>query len=463
VPASLFDDGNGYRIMIASLGVKQTLNNTDALLTPARTFERLQNDLVGGVYFSFSKYSLQVTQQPQYTRGVDPSTNAPPQPFNRLVGYSVADYNVENLYDFRDDPFDGCDFTGNTGCPGVSPPFDYVPASNAVYQARLGEIAAQIVTDLHSPDILLAQEAEDQDICTVTAAALVCGTTDNRDGKPDTLQELALRIKANHGVSYDAAYDRDGSDDRGIVSGFLYRTDRVELLPATAAHPVLGSSPTVQYNAAGLPYNTDVQNPKALNADLPAGTPGPTDGSDVYTRDPQVGYFRVWRVGIGQGGWTDLYAISEHFSSTPDSRVAQRREQARYTGRIVTALAGAPDGARVVVGGDFNVYPRPDDPFAPPNTSDQLGPLYDEAGMNNLYDVLVAQERSAAYSYVFQGQTQTLDGQFTTDLLLDELQQARVAHVNADFPADTPGDGARGLSDHDPLVAQFRLTASSSG
>ena len=47
-----------------------------------------------------------------------------------------------------DDPFDGCDFYGNTGCPGVYPPFDYVPPSDAVYQERLGQIATQILDDL---------------------------------------------------------------------------------------------------------------------------------------------------------------------------------------------------------------------------------------------------------------------------------------------------------------------------
>ena len=70
---------------------------------------------------------------------------------------------------------------------------------------------------------------------------------------------------------------------------------------------------------------------------------------------------------------------------------------------------------------------------------------------------------SAAYSYVFQGQTQTLDGQFVTSLLRDQLVQARVTHVNSDFPADTPGDGPRGLSDHDPLVARYELPATVAG
>jgi uncharacterized protein len=178
----------------------------------------------------------------------------------------VANYNVENLYDFRDDPTDGCDFAGNSGCPGVSPPFDFVPASAAVYEAKLEEQAEQIDEDMHRPDIVLTQEAEDQDICSVRRRELDC---DGGDGRPDTLQELALAIEERSGVRYAAALDCDGADDRGIVSGFLYRTDRVELVRARSSDPVLGSDPEVEYRAAGLEYNGDVQNPKVLNAELP--------------------------------------------------------------------------------------------------------------------------------------------------------------------------------------------------
>ena len=453
----LVDNGNGFRILVGALGLKSLANDNTLLLPPSRTFARVSNALVGGLNFSFNKYRLETEVTPALSNGIDPALNAPPTAGNRQVEYSVGDYNVENLYDYRDDPFDGCDFTGNTGCPGVNPPFDYVPASDAVYQERLGLIAEQIVEDLHAPDILLVQEAEDQDICGVSAGALTCGAVNNADGKPDTLQELALRIKAQSGIAYDAAYDRDGSDDRGIVAALMYRTDRVELLPAGAAHPVLGSNPQVSYATTGNAYNSQVQNPKSLNAPLPpeilALPANQRDGVEVYTRDPQVGLFRIWRTAVGVGAWVDVYAISNHFSSTPDGRVAQRREQARYLARIVDALG---DDVRVVAGGDFNVFPRPDDPLVPP--SDQLGPLYDQ-GLENLWDTMVAQVPAAAYSYVFVGQAQTLDGQFVTDNLLAELAQTRVAHVNADFAADYPGDGARGLSDHDPMSSRFGLTA----
>ncbi len=272
--AGLVDNGNGYRILFGPLGVKATSGDSTTLLGPATVFGATTNTVVGGVDFSFNKYRINPATQPAFTPGVDPSLNAPPAAFARDGAYSIANFNVENLYDFRDDPNDGCDFTGNTGCPGVSPPFDYVPASQADYDEHLDALASQVANDLHAPDILLVQEAEDQDICSVSGGALVCGAADNADGKPDTLQELALRIDAE-GPAYDAAYDRNGADDRGIVAAFLYRSDRVELLLA-AGDPVLGAAPTISYRGTPLAYNTDVQNPKALNADLP---------SDVDTLD----------------------------------------------------------------------------------------------------------------------------------------------------------------------------------
>ena len=308
---------------------------------------------------------------------------------------------------------------------------------------------------MHAPDLLMIQEAEDQDICSVVAGAMACGTTDNADGKPDTLQDLALAIEALGGPAYDAAYDRDGADDRGIVAAFLYRTDTVELLPADASDPVLGSSPSVVYRGDPLASNTDVQNPKALNADLPNDVDLSTgvDGSNVYTRAPQVGHFRIWRDGIGTSVFTDLYAISNHFSSTPDARVGQRTEQAAYQAAIVAALEN--EGVdRIVSAGDFNVFPRPDDPFAPPDTSDQLGPMYD-AGLHNLYDTLLAEMPQSAYSYSFSGQAQTLDMQWATDGQFADLVQVRAGHFNADFAADYDGDVARGASDHDPQLARW--------
>ena len=337
IPDVLFDNGNGFRFLIGSLGVKAVADDENLLLAPARTNDVLTNQPAGGVYFGFSKYQIQVADQPTFSTGADPSLNGAPQAADPAFDWTSATYNVENLYDFRDDPTDGCDFLGNTGCPGVSPPFDFVPTSQADYDAQLTALATQIIEDLKAPDLILTQEGEDQDICSVVSGSMACGGASAGDGRPDTLQELALEIASLGGPVYQAANDRNGADDRGIVSGFLYRADRVELLPVSAGDPVLGAVSGVVYARPSTPlaYNADVQNPKALNTTLPTDLQqGSTlDGTNVFTRPPQVGHFRVWRDGIGTSVFIDVWAMSNHFSSTPDGRVFQRTRAGRLPGR----------------------------------------------------------------------------------------------------------------------------------
>ena len=452
-----FDNGNGNRVLLGPLGVKAAVADNSALLPPAKTFDTATVDAVGGVYYSFNKYSVQPSAA-AFTVGADPSKNNPPKPAKRNSEFAVSTYNVENLYDFRDDPFDGCDFTGNTGCPGVSPPFDYVPATEDAYTEKLGNLADQIVKSMHSPDVILAQEAEDQDICTLSGTALSCGDTNNADGRPDTLQDLALTIKSVGGPAYEAAYDRSGADARGITAAFLYRTDRLSLAEATADDPILGAAPQVEYRGTPLTGNADVSNPKTLNAVLPADVDRSTgvDGSNVYTRAPQIALFDV-KAAPGSSERLQLWAVSNHFSSGPDGRVGQRREQAAYGAAIATAIEEADEHARIAYGGDLNVFPRPDEP-TPAKPADQLGPLY-EAGLQNLWDDLVADAPSSAYSYVFDGQAQTLDHLFVNEALHGDLIQMRAAHINADWAAEDEGNGSKGSSDHDPQIARFQSKA----
>ncbi len=457
-------DGNGYRILMGSLGIKAAAGDAQTLIDPARTFDTVTNAPAGGLNYTYSKYRIEISEQPTFALGPDPAANNPPQVIDRGTQYSIVDYNLENLYDYRNNPFSGCDFTGDSGCPAVAPfldavkpPYNYVPASAAAYQARLTDIATQIVNDLHSPDILMVQEVENQDICTVTGTALTCGTTDNADGKPDVLQDLALKVASLGGPAYDAAWDRDSSDLRGIAPAYLYRTDRVELQPA-AGDPVLGENPAIG-DYAPVPYDSDVSNPKTLNA-VYTGT-GACETSWVFPRAPDVALFRVWATGVGSGNYADVYTINNHFKSGPDTCVAHRTEQAKYDAALVQYIETAVPGARIVLGGDLNVYPRPDDPFAPigqPGSSDQLGSLYAPSlGLTNLWSVLLGHTPAAAYSYVYLGQAQTLDQMFVNGPISDTLQDFRIAHINSDFPADYLGDVARGTSDHDPNVATFLL------
>lgn len=460
-PEVAFDDGNGYRIMIGSQAMRDA-QNPETMVPPVRAFDTVLTTLTGGLYYGYGKYGLMADAPFEALAGPDPAENGAPVEPDRTAHYTVAIYNVENLYDFRNDPFDPCDFAGDPGAGVIEPPFNYVPESDAEYRARLRRLARQIVRDLHAPDILLIQEAEDQDICTPGPNALMAGELDDADGMPDTLQELALAIVAEGGPQYVADLDRDGADTRGIICAYMYRADRVEMPDPTQAHPVLGFDPQHTYPGDPVACNTDVSNPKALNAVMEPGAEGDDENTSsvVFSRAVQVGHFRVWREGLGRGESAELYILNNHFSSRPRDRVASRIEQARLNAALAAALLRMEPTPHVIVGGDLNVYPRPDDPFRPGESrhpSDQLGAIY-EAGLLNLYEVMLERSPASAYSYVYEGHAQTLDQLFVSPGLHERLVDVRAAHINADWPDRGPLMDApqpRRASDHDPVVATF--------
>ena len=102
----------------------------------------------------------------------------------------------------------------------------------------------------------MVQEVENQDICKITGGAMDCGTTDNADGQPDDLQDLALKIAANDGPTYAAAFDPDSSDLRGIAPAFMYRTDKVQLV-SPVGDPILGANPAIP-GYTSVPYDSNV-------------------------------------------------------------------------------------------------------------------------------------------------------------------------------------------------------------
>jgi hypothetical protein len=429
----LRDNGNGNRIMIGSMGVKAATGDSHATLPPARTFDTFASDAIGGLSYASGKYGIQVAGA-VFTRGIDPARNHPPQPADRSREVAVATLTIENA---------------------------------AARGRKLDELAGQIIVDLHEPDLLLVQQADDQGQGKSQSEVDGKGKGEglrngeglgNGDGRgkgegqgagkgKGTLQDLALTIKAKGGPTYAAASDPSSAGNRDIVEGFLYRTDRLSLAKPSATDPILGTSPQITYRTAGLPANTKVANPKSLNAFLPDDVDKSTgvDGSNVYTRAPQVALFDV-KAGPTESEHFPLWAISNHFSSGPDSRVGQRREQATYGAAIVTAIETAHPDTRVIYGGDLNTFPRPDDPV-PAQPGDQLGPLY-RAGLHNLWEDLVVDTPETAYSSVVEGQAQTLDNLFANETLSKDLTGMASAHLNADWPSD--------LGDHDPQVARFQ-------
>ena len=63
------------------------------------------------------------------------------------------------------------------------------------------------------------------------------------------------------------------------------------------------------------------------------------------------------------------------------------------------------------------------------------------------------------YSFVYAGQRGTLDYAFSSDALLEQVQQAYIWNANAAFPANMalPQPWLR-FSDHDPVVVEIALT-----
>jgi hypothetical protein len=273
----------------------------------------------------------------------------------------------------------------------------------------------------------------------------------------DNLQFLAAAIAGAGGPEYASACDRDGAGYRGITCAFLFRKDRARLLPIEAGHQVFGEVPAFGYPGESLPGNTDVSNPKAFNAVLPPDVDLSTGIADtnVFPRAPQVALFEVARSFDGSSQPVRLYIINNHYVSRPNERVGQRIEGSIYNGLLVEAIKSKDPDAHIVVGGDLNVFPRPDDPM-PDSPLDQLGPLY-EQGLFNLYDDILQHHPAGAYTYVYRGQAGTLDQLLVSASLRQRLHRTWVCHVNADWPDGVRDESPFGVSDHDPVIAAFRL------
>jgi len=439
IPELLHDNGNGLRVVLGSLGLAVSGGELPAVHTGTRFTEAL----TGGIQFAFGRHVLQVSSLPPTRDETDPATWRIPFPEGPR-GLRIASFNIENLYDHRNDPHDGCDFAGDEGCPGIRPPFDYVPADEAEYRAQLEVLALQIVVEMQSPDIILIQEVEDQDIVSRVDGILVAGTADNADGELDALQDLVERIVALGGPAYAITADRKAADSRGIICAYLYDPAKFQPVPATPEHPLLGTNPLVRISGELFPSAREIRNPKAFNATYtgPADTEAGLAG--IFSRAAQVLGLRE----IGGQGRT-IWLLNNHFSSGPDRRMERRRLQAALNAAVASLLMREFPEDAVIVGGDLNVFPRPDDPVDPP--SDQLAALYD-AGLYNVWDWVIATDPANAYSYVYGGEAGTLDHLFLSPNYVPKLRHATYLHINADWSDGHPYEAPRGGSDHDPLL-----------
>ena len=303
---------------------------------------------------------------------------------------AVATYNVENL-----DPSD----------------------------ATFAEHAAAIVNNLQSPDIVSLEEIQDNN-----------GKTDDGTVAADrTMQKLIDAIVAAGGPAYqwrsiDPVNKADGGEPGGnIRQAFLFNPERVSFVDRAG-----GDATT----AVGV---TKVKGKAALT--VSPGRVDPANAAWANSRKPLAGEF-VFR------GRT-VFVIANHFASKGGDQAlhaqfqppvrsseTQRHLQATAVNAFVKDILAVQKNADVVTLGDINDF----------EFSGTAKLLEDDGA---LWSAIKSLPRSERYSYVYQGNAQTLDQILVSPSIRKSCDfEYDSVHVNSEFNDQ--------ISDHDPQVLRFR-------
>ncbi len=375
----------------------------DAAGTPtpnAHVGDHFTGPAIGVVDYDFGNYEVEVTSAlTRVDSGLLRETTGAPAA-NEL---SIATFNVENL--------------------DANEP-----------QSKFDALAGQIVNNMSSPDVVSLEEIQDNNGATndsVVAANL-------------TLEKLTNAIAAAGGPSYasrqiDPVDDQDGGEPGGNIRvGFIFRTDRGL---AFVDRPGGGSTTptTVVTGPDGAPQLSSSP-----------GRVEPTNSAWNASRKPLAGEFTF-------RGET-FFLITNHFNSKggdqplfgrfqPPVRTteAQRHQQAGLVNGFVDSILAVDPNANVVVLGDINDF-----------EFSQTMNILEGGVLHALMRTLPQNER---YSYVFEGNSQSLDHIVVSNSLFSSPFSYDPVHVNAEFFDQ--------LSDHDPQVARFFVnsapTASAGG
>ena len=429
------DDGidpeNLYRISVEGNILKAQANDYAVNLPIYNTFDVFSTELTGNLIYAFGRYTMMIDTLPEVERNNNPQRNNTLTIPDRSNQFSVATANIENLYDYYNDPFDREDTPDDLN-------LNYVPRSLEAYQIHVTKVANQVFVGMHAPDIVAFQEIEDQDVCMDGGNwyGTCAEDVDNADGYPDVLQDVIAEISrlSNGEVEYIAVIDRDSADDRGIAQGFIYRADRVELVEPMADHPIFGErldDPALEK----YPQNGELSNPKALNERFGIGL-------DTFARAPLVGFFRIHREAVGSEDYVDIYFSNNHFKSVPDENIVLREGQATYNLELYEAVVAENPDAYFIIGGDLNSF----------SESSEMAILDDV--LVNASEFVPAESN---YTYIFAGQAQTLDYLFFSPTLAEQLASANIVHISADYSYqyETDAESLYRAGDHDPIVATF--------
>ncbi|MER6117211.1 endonuclease/exonuclease/phosphatase family protein [Streptomyces sp. NPDC001743] len=338
-------------------------------------------------YASFGGYNLQATELGTLTDHHLQREVTRPQKGSELA---VATYNVENL-DALDD------------------------------QTKFDTLAEGVAVNLSSPDIVSLEEIQDDN------GAVSDGTV----GSEATLKRFTDAIVAAGGPQYDWRYvapqdGRDGGEPGGNIRNvFLFNPDRVSFVdrPGGDATTAVAAVPTK----------------KGVTLSVSPGRIDPASGAWADSRKPLVGEFRfhgkpVFVIGnhfTSKGGDQPLHGRYQEPSRSSETK---RVQQAAEVNTFVKSLLAADKSARVVALGDLNDFA-----FSPTMSALTAG-----KALKPLITTLPADEQ---YSYVYEGNSQTLDHILTSPGI--QRFDYDVVHINAEF--------ADQASDHDPQIVRIKV------
>ncbi|MDX8032324.1 lamin tail domain-containing protein [Lentzea sp. BCCO 10_0856] len=302
---------------------------------------------------------------------------------------SVATYNVENL-----DPSDP--------------------------QSKFDRLAEGVTTNLRSPDVVVLEEIQDNN----------GATNDGVVAADQTLQKFSDAIVAKGGPRYqwrqiDPENLKDGGEPGGNIRvGFFFNPQRVSFV-----------------DRPGGDFKTAVEVVKKNGRAALSVSPGridPLNDAWANSRKPLAGEFKF-------RGRT-VFVVANHFNSKggdeaihgrnqPPNRSSevQRAKQSAALKAFTEQIRAIDKGANVVLAGDLNDYQ-----FSP-----AVKALTGDGNLKALIETLPANER---YSYVFEGNSQTLDHLVLSKNITRFSYD--VVHINAEF--------ADQASDHDPQIVRAR-------
>ncbi|MBT2442368.1 endonuclease/exonuclease/phosphatase family protein [Streptomyces sp. ISL-36] len=303
---------------------------------------------------------------------------------------AVATYNVENL-----DPSDP--------------------------QEKFDALAAAVVKNLASPDILALEEIQDNN----------GAKNDGTVAADQTLKKFTDAIVAAGGPAYewrsvDPVSNKDGGEPGGnIRQAFLFNPERVSFTDRSAGDATTATG-VVRGEKGGA----------ALT--LSPGRIDPANTAWENSRKPLAGEFTfrgrtVFVIANHFGSKGGDEGIASHHQPPVRSSEAKRLLQAQAVNAFVKDVLAVEKQADVLVLGDINDF----------EFSETTKALTDGGA---LYPAVKSLPRSERYSYVFQGNSQVLD-QILTSPGVHHFEYDSV-HINAEF--------AEQDSDHDPQVLRFR-------